>query len=515
MNERIIERLSNPVCYPGNPDSVEVIQTHLSVVCIAGDDVYKLKKPIKLPFVDYSTAERREHFCHEELRLNKRLCPKIYRDVAPLFEGAGGVTFVNEGGTVVDHAVLMHRLPEERMLNELLACDEVSGDAITEVARIVAAFHRDAERGPEVLEAGNPEHLQQYALDNFSETRAMRGSIFDSDLHAQLEKQARKDFNVLLPEFKSRVAEGRVLEGHGDLHTRNICLSEPIAIYDCIEFSVGLRCGDVATENAFLAMDLIYRGHPELAARYLDAYIEASGDEGQRALIPTLIRYRAMVRAKVSAIAAGEVELPAADRNEASASAKRHLNLTAASAIAEKGPLLVVACGLPAAGKSYVFGELARETGWQCLSSDAIRKELAGVAATKKLPGKFYTQEFSRRTYAELFHRAAECQVSGPILLDANFRSASRRSEAQETARRAGAKLVIVWFDTDENVIRDRMKSRDLDATVNMSDADWSVYTKLKASFEPPCSGEAFELLTLDGVAGREENISRILSFLM
>jgi hypothetical protein len=221
-----------------------------------------------------------------------------------------------------------------------------------------------------------------------------------------------------------------------------------------------------------------------------------------------------MVRAKVSAIAAGEAELPAADREGAADSARKHLNLAAASAIAEKGPILVIACGLPGAGKSFVLSELARETAWPCFASDAVRKELAGVASAAKLSAECYTDEFSARTYAELFRRAAQRLPSGPVLLDANFRSVALRARAREVAERAGAGLVILWFEAGEDVIRGRMARREA-GEHSVSDADWAVYTKLKAGFEPPGDGEAAIVVKLDGGVGLGENLARILDRLM
>ncbi len=511
MDKMVIERLGNPDCYPGNPGEVRIYQTHLSVVCVAGDFAYKLKKPLKLTFVDFSTAALREYYCREEVRLNRRLCPDVYLGVMPLFAGSDGVTFRNDaGGEVIDQAVHMRRLPQDRMLDEMLERDAVQAADVEAIAGIMARFHAAADRGPEVREAGSPAHLEKFALENFSETRTQIGAVFDPELHGLLEERTRKDFDRLRPALEARVAEGRVVEGHGDLHARNICLCDPIAIYDCIEFSAGFRCEDVATENAFLVMDLLYRGHRELARAYLDAYIAESGDAGQRALVPALVRYRAMVRAKVSAIVAGETEISAPDREGALASAKKHLHLCAASAVAEDGPLLVLACGLPATGKTTVLEELSRETGWPCLASDRVRKELAEVAADEKLPENFYSEAFSRRTYDELARRGVRCLDTSPVLLDANFRSQELRKRVADVARNAGARVVVVWFRVEDAVVERRMRARE-EAQKGVSDADLAVYGKLKAAFEEPSAEEGLEVVVVDGGAERGEVIARIL----
>jgi aminoglycoside phosphotransferase family enzyme/predicted kinase len=518
MNEAIIECLSHRGCYPGNPPEVSIIQTHLSVVCLAGENVYKLKKPIQLPFVDFSTRERREHFCREEVRLNRRLCPDVYRDVVPLYETASGWTFMaEEGAEVADYAVLMRRLPQGRMMDELLREDAVEEAEVRGVAAVMARFHDGAERGPEVLEAGDPERLQGYALDNFSETAGMVGDVFEGTLHEALGERTRKDFSRILPVLRERMMEGRVVDGHGDLHARNICLCDPVAIYDCIEFNAGFRCGDVATDNSFMVMDLIYRGHRKLAEAYLDAYVAESGDEGQREVMPALVRYRAMVRAKVAGIAAGEHELSKENREEARGSARRHLNLMAASAIEEDGAAWVIACGLPATGKSHVFGKLAAETGWPCLASDRVRKELAGAAPEERLAEEYYSPEFSRRTYAELFARARVLSAKGPVLLDANFPSADLRAEAKEMAAAGGVPLRVVFFEAPDEVIERRLAARE-EGSGGVSDADRSVYAKLKGGFERPSDEEGVRVLRADGAAaGAEtaETVARVLTGLL
>ena len=514
MDEQIIERLRDPDCYPGRPGDVEIYQTHLSVVCLAGDFAYKLKKPIKLPFVDFSTLALREHYCYEEIRLNRRLCPDLYLNVVPLLPGKKGVTFRDGDGEAVDYAVRMKRLPQDKMLNELLERNEVEAAGIREVARIMAAFHSGLERDEDLRAVGNPKVLQQFALDNFRDTREMRGRVFDETLHRLMQERARADLDRWLPVLEQRASCGRIVEGHGDLHARNVCMTDPPTIYDCLEFSAQLRCGDVATENAFLVMDLIYRGHPELARVYLETYIEESGDEEQRQLMPLLVRYRAMVRAKVSGIASGEEELSVAEREQALQSAKKHLNLAAASAIAEVGPVLILACGLPGTGKSYVFEELARECAWPIVSSDRVRKNLAGIPEQEHLIENFYSADFSRRTYAAMLAQAEDRLRIEPVLVDANFRSVELRKQAYEVAKQAGASIVVVWFRVEDEVVKNRLERRNENGKT-VSDAGVGVYEKLKDQFEPPTAGEEFEVFEVDGGLPREANVVRILAHLV
>jgi aminoglycoside phosphotransferase family enzyme/predicted kinase len=509
MTPEWIEQLKRPEIFPERPDEVEIIQTHLSIVCLAGDRVYKLKKSIQLPFADFSTLEKRSGFCERELRLNRRLCPEIYLEVVPLVKADdGGLHFVPGGegeadGEIVDFAVRMARMPADRMLDVLLEEDSVSGGEIRDIARRMVAFHREARRDDEVADLGSPGKLRRYALDNFEETRAMVGEVFSGALHRALERRTVADFDRFGDLLRQRADAGLVVEGHGDLHARNICMTDPVAIYDCIEFNPGFRCGDVANEHAFLVMDLRFRGHAELARLYLDAVIEAGGDEDIRRLMPMLVRYRAMVRAKVSAIAAGESEMPEKDRRESAATARRYLRLAGATA-ADESPAWIALCGLPATGKSTLARVLAETSGktWPVLSSDAIRKELAGVPPDARLPGSCYTPDFSRRTYDVIYQRAESASRTHPVvLLDANFRTRDERSAAREAAGRCGVRLVVVETSAAESVVRARLEKRvaDPDAT---SDADLAVYGKLKDEFESPDDDEADRVVRID--ANRE-----------
>lgn len=517
MDSSQLDSLNDPGLFSASREGFEIVQTHLSVVCLAGDFAYKFKKSIRLPFADFSTLERRRHFCEEEWQLNRRLCPEIYLEVLPLRRDQEGRLHLGEGeGEVIDYTLRMRRLPADRMLDVLLRKDRVTSSEIREIARLVVAFHAEALRGEEVRAWGDPDKLQEFALANFEETLFAVGPdrVLSGGLHAALAERTHRDFKKHLPLMRERAAAGHIVDGHGDLHARNICLSDPVAIYDCIEFNPAFRCGDTATEHAFLLMDLRCRGHAELAAVYRDAVLAATGDAEMGALLPMLVRYRAMVRAKVSVIEAGEVELPADKRESAASTAAAYLRLAAVSVIEEDGPWWLIFCGLPASGKSHLAGALAEVScgGWPILSSDRIRKELAGVAPTEKLPAHFYDAAFSRRTYAEVRTRAAATTgKNGVVLLDANFPRREERGLIFAAAKAAGARLAILHIDTDESIIRERLASRARDAG-SVSDADHTVYEKLKSGFEVPGEDEADLLLPVPGDIAANAAVDQILA---
>lgn len=513
MDPERIEELKDPAIYPEQPDSISILQTHLSVVVLSGESAYKFKKAIVLPFADFSTLEKRKYYCEEELRLNQRLCPEIYEEVVELRRNNAGNLRLDGNGEILDYAVKMRRLPGERMMDILLSENAVGAADIEAVARRVVAFHHVAERGPHVTASGDPEKLRDFAIANFSETRG----LFPGDLHGALAERTRRDFERNLPSLKSRAEAGYVVDGHGDLHARNICLIEPPAIYDCIEFNPSFRCGDVATEHAFLLMDLRFRGHQDLAMIYLDKVLAESRDEGMKEVLPTLIRYRAMVRAKVSAIMAREKEFSPEDRAEATEIAGQYLRFAAASAIEEDGPWWLVFCGLPASGKSRIAQLLVQTSraAWSILSTDRIRKELAGVPSTETLLPRFYSDDFSRRTYAEVRTRAiAGTGVNSVVILDANFRGRQERALARAAAREAGARLVILHIETDERTVIERLNHRKSDPR-SESDADREVYEKLKSGFEAPASEEADLLLSVSGDLSPDLAVEKILTALL
>ena len=499
----LLDALRNPACFPHAPHRVQVVQTHLSIVCLADELVFKLKKARTLPFVDFAPLDARRGFCREEVRLNRRLCPDTYLGTCSLRSGTGGdgVRFAaigdDDGPDDLDVAVVMRRLPQERMLDELLRVHTVHAAELETLACLVAAFHATAERSPAVRALGAPERLAQFACDNFTELAAIADHGLPPGLLTALARATEHDFQRLLPMLRERADRGLVVDGHGDLHCRNICMTAPPTVYDCIEFAPAFRCGDVATENAFLVMDLRYRGAPALAAAYERAYMAASGDTEQAALLPTLGSYRAMVRAKVAVFASGEVELPAVDRAAARDSARRHLLLAAAMALEARGPLWIVVFGPPASGKSTLCQALAALAGWPHFATDVVRKELAGLPTTERARAEHYTPEFTARTYAELAARATTASVNGApvVLLDGNFAVPEQRAELRPPA---GTTVLFAVVQVDAVTAAARAAQRASEPG-HTSDADAHITTVRHAAFATPEPAEGLRLVTLDG----------------
>ncbi|MCB1096697.1 MAG: AAA family ATPase [Verrucomicrobiae bacterium] len=512
LDPELLKRLEEADCYPSEPGDVQVIQTHLSVVCLAGDRVYKLKKPVKFAFADFSTRQLREQVCHDELCLNRRLCPEIYLGVVPLRKSdEGQYSFCEGAGQVVDHAVLMERLPDDRLMADVLAEGGVEASQVEEIAHKIAKFHTETEPDAATQDAGSPECQREAIVGNFAE---MEGCAHvDRRLLEAVERRTRVGLDDLVAALECRARDGRVVDGHGDLHTRNIFLVAPPKIFDCIEFNKRFRCGDVATENAFLIMDLIYRGRRDLAEHYLGSYIADTGDQGQADLMPMLVSFRAMVRSKVAALAADDESVSAEERDGHARSASQHLRL-AGAALLDQTPHLLVFCGLPATGKSTIARSLSEIAGWSHFSSDVVRKELAGAAPDEKLSERYYRRDFSDSTYERLIERACAAAEVAPAIADANFPSVERRRQLRRAANKRGCAVTFIWVRTDEHVVKQRLAERSGE-DAHGSDADLSVYEDLKEKFEQPADGEGFDVIQLDGAALTSNSLDQVLCHLL
>ena len=503
---RLLAALADPACFPHAPRAVQLVQTHLSIVCLADQLVYKLKKTITLPFVDFAPLGKRRHACREEVRLNRRLCPDVYLGTAALRPAAGtpALRFAplgdDDGPDDVDVAVVMRRLPQERMLDELLRAHSVTVAEVEALADHVARFHATTEVLPVDRALALVDELLRFAAANFPELAAVRGHGLPEHLLDALATAHARGCAALAEPLRARARRGLCLDGHGDLHARNICMTTPPAIYDCIEFELRFRCGDQALEVAFLVMDLRYRGSTPLADAFVRRYATARGDRELPKLLPTLTAYRAMVRAKVAAFAAAEPDLSAADRDGARGSARRHLELAAALQLEANGPRWLVLCGPPASGKSSLARALHELAGWPHFATDVVRKQLAGLAPHEPGRPEHYSDAFSQHTYATLHERAAAATAAGAtvVLLDGNFPTPAHRAAVAAAARRSGAAPTFVHVAVAPAIAATRAAARRTDPT-NVSDADPAVTAARHASFVPPVAAEGHPVLAVDG----------------
>lgn len=507
----LIRELRRPAAYPHPVGDVEVHRTHISVVFLAGDFAYKIKKPVELDFLDYSTLERRRRFCEEEVRLNRRLAPDVYLGVAAVVRRDGSIR-VEPGrtpgtpddggaadGAVVEWAVRMRRLPDERTLQSLVEGDEVGAEDLEGLAAHLADFHHRARRGPEVSRYGRFEVVAANARDNFSQSEDQVGRTVHADVFTRLralDEAALEEHRDLI---EARADRHVPRDTHGDLrldHVYFLADRDAPVIVDCIEFNPAFRFADPVADMAFLVMDLQQAGRRDLARAFADAYFRAAGDDEGRELLGFYVAYRAAVRGKVQGIKAAADDVPDAEREAAAATATGHW-LLALGALAppDERPALVLVGGLPATGKTTLARALADEAGFDVIRSDQVRKELAGLPAEVSAAAAYgegiYRPEWTDRTYAECLRRAEErLFAGGRVVVDASFHSEARRRTFREAAVRLGVRFRFLVCDAGREIVRRRLAARTGDA----SDADLEIYEGMAARWDPP--GRALRRVT-------------------
>lgn len=447
----------------------ELRETHISWVRLEGDRAYKVKKPIRLPWLDYGTLERRHELCREEVRLNRRLAPDLYLGVqtVPAPEGAPGA---------VEYAVVMRRYDEGRTLARLLDAGAVGEAEVRAVGRRIAAFHAEAERpaDPERSVAA----LERMLAENFATLRELAA-------HPDAIDDAERLTGAVLAgrraELLARARSGLVRDGHGDLRAEHVVLERGIEIVDCVEFDPALRQIDVGLDLAFLVMDLLRRDE-RLAAALVSAYREAGGDPGDDALVTFFATQRALIRAKVALVRAGQVTGADADRRTADAADLLALARRLAWRV-RLAPAAIV-CGPAASGKSTLSAVLAERAGAAVLASDVVRKALLGLGPGERAPADAYEPAVNRRTYEALGRRARELVERGePVVVDATFR---HRADRDAFRAAFGAPDDAVWIEcrAPARVLARRAAARLLDPD-RVSDADARVAMRQAAEWEP------------------------------
>ncbi len=516
----LVERLREPGVYSNNVVEVGFLQTHISLLFFAGDRVYKVKKPVDLGFLDFSTLERRRHYCEEEVRLNQALAPGVYLGVVPITEEDDGSLRIAGQGPVVEYAVEMRRLPQAQMLDRVLERGEIDNEQMRSLAQLLARFHRDAPTGRGVDQYGTPDAVALNVRENFEQTRDFASSPGETAragartlspvLHAFLSRRAEAFLAREHELLSSRVAEGRIRDGHGDLHAGNICLPDGgIVVYDRIEFSERFRCSDVACDLAFLAMDLDLLRFRAFSSYLVRCYAELAKDDALELLVRFYKGYRAIVRAKIASIASVARELVAAEREERRLDALRHFHLAASY---ELPPALVLSCGLPASGKSFAARAIAEPFEAPVFRSDVRRKQLARLAPTQLPPVEYgtglYSPEMTDRTYASLRDEARATLLRGrTAIVDASFSSERSRRPFVELAAELRVPFVIVELSVPEETIRERLERRAHESG-NPSDADLGIYFAMREEYEPPDELGAESLARVDARLPVEEIVA-------
>jgi aminoglycoside phosphotransferase family enzyme/predicted kinase len=453
-------------------EAVEWRETHVSLLALTKDRVWKCKKAVRFPFVDLSTVAMRRANCEREVALNRRLAPDVYVGAVPL----------DDAGVVVDHLVEMRRLPDDRRLAAVVGRGDGAGErCVDEIATVLARFHDHAATGAAVDRAATQAALSALWTSNVGEVRPFAGTLLDASQVDRVGEEASRYLAGRDALFRERIAGGRIRDGHGDLLADDVfCLDDGPRILDCLEFDDGLRFGDVLADVAFLAMELERLDRPVLARRLLDGYARKAGDAWPSSLAHLYVAYRALVRTKVSCLRASDDPESAPAAQALLALCERHL--------ANGRVRIVLIGGPPATGKSTVARALGVATGWPVIRSDEVRKERAGIQPTTSaiapVDRGLYEPSASRHIYAELLDRARlRLERGRSVILDASWPSGEARSAATAVADATASEL-DAFVCTVEPEVADARAAARARAGDDASDATPAIAAALRARFE-------------------------------
>jgi aminoglycoside phosphotransferase family enzyme/predicted kinase len=490
--------LLQPAVYEHPVTEIQLIETHISWVVLTGSYVYKIKKPVNLGFLDFSTLEKRRFCCNEEIRLNSRLAAEIYLDVVAI-TGTPGQPVLQGDGQVIEYAVKMVQFPQQAQLDNMLTEGRLGNTHIDAIAEMVAKFHQAIDSAPADSEFGSPAYVHHPVAENFSQIREhLHTNKYDDQL-ADLEAWSNSVFKSLTPVFERRKRDGFIRECHGDMHLRNLVWfdNKPLA-FDCLEFNPALRWIDTLSEVAFLVMDLQDRKQPALAQRFLNCYLQHCGDYRGMQVFSFYLVYRALVRAKVAAIRAGQQGIDEAEKTAAENEFQAYLHL-AQSYTRSPVPKLVITCGMSASGKSTLTEPLLEAMDAIRVRSDVERKRLFGIdpAADSKagIDEGIYTAEAGIKTYARLRQLAGVLLDAGfTVIIDAAFLKFEQRQPFMQLAGEKCVPFIILEFTASADTLRERIRARAHD----VSDADLSVLEHQLASTRPLSDEELRYNITVD-----------------
>jgi uncharacterized protein len=479
--EEIAAAMAGPSFYPHRPPRVEVRETLISWVFLAGELAFKLRKEVVFPFLDYGTPDRRRHMCEEEIRLGRRLAPALYLGVRAVVPRDGGFALAAAGHEeALEHVVAMRRFDEAATLAARVEKGGVTEADVRALARHIARFHSAVEAAPPG--SFGPPQVAATVSENFTTLLAFTDEIGHPRL-AAAHRFAVAFLHGRHAQLAARVASGHVRDCHGDLRAEHVILEEGgVAIFDPVEFDPALRLIDVAADLAFLVMELVEAGHEELAAALVDEYRVAGGDDGGDALLAFYAAYRAWVRAKVACLRAGELP-PGEGRRRELEHARGLAGLGERLSWRARRPLVLVVCGASATGKTHLADALAAASGLAHLSSDRVRKELAGLPPEGRAPLREYSEEASMRTYGELGARASAAATRGGAVVDATFRRRAHRDAFAAGYGDRSPAPVFVECRAPAPVVAERARRREVEPG-RVSDATAEIAARQLREFE-------------------------------
>jgi len=501
MQALLIQSLQSAAVFDHPADSIEVLETHISWVILAGDYAYKFKKAVNFGFLDFSTLQKRHFYCQEELRLNRRFAPQLYLDVVCI-TGSVAQPVINGEGKPLEYAVKMRRFSQDCLLGKLAAGRRLLPGHVDEIAALLAGIHDTVDRAGADTEFGHAEGIHHWVLDNFSQIKAaLQPEVMKPEL-GRLGNWCQEEFSAVRTQLELRRKNGFVRECHGDLHLGNLALvGGRITPFDCIEFNPQLRWIDVMSEAAFLVMDLMDRGYAGLAYRFLNGYLQRSGDYPGLRVLRYYLVYRALVRAKVAALRLVQSARDSEDRAEARRDFEGYISLAANWAVVP-APCMLIMHGVSGSGKSWYASQLVEKLGAIQLRSDVERKRLYGYRADadtgSDVQAGIYSRAASEKTYAQLARLAESVIAAGlPVIVDAAFLQLDERQRFRQLAQSCQVPFAILHLEADETTLIDRIDRR-RQLGNDPSEAGIEVLKSQLATQEPLAASELADVLRME-----------------
>ncbi|MDX9788425.1 MAG: AAA family ATPase [Desulfobacterales bacterium] len=512
--QQLFDAMKQPEFYPHSAASIESRETHISMVFLTGRVAYKIKKSVNLEFLDFTTLEKRRHFCRREVVLNRRLSEDIYLSVVKIYWD--GERYALKGpGSVVEYAVKMRQLSEKQSMTAMLAAHTFTFENTERLAQHLADFYRNAKTGGAINALGSWRTVWQNCEENFKQIKEFPADFFDSQMMSIVRGATRAFLKRKRRLFERRVKDGKIRDCHGDLKTDHVYDTGEIQIIDCIEFNQRFRYADIAADIAFLAMDLDALGHAALSRAFLKEIVRQTADTNLYGLIDFYKCYRAIVRAKTTAFRMKEIPADTPEKKALRKQIDRFMLLAYEYARCFTRPTLWIIHGLPASGKSTVAKGLSAALDIAVFNSDVVRKELFGIdMLTPRVVSygtDIYSKEATALTYGQLLLKAQEEIMNGrSVILDATFGTRHQRKEASRLAEDEDANIHFIECVAPERILRRRLSARKTGSSV--SDARLAHFEQIKKRYERVDrlnEASSFRINTNQPVS---ESLGRILS---
>uniref|UniRef100_A0A7C5KFK5 Aminoglycoside phosphotransferase domain-containing protein n=1 Tax=Thermodesulfobium narugense TaxID=184064 RepID=A0A7C5KFK5_9BACT len=475
----LIKAMSDPAFYPHKAE-VKLITTHISYVFLTGKYVYKIKKPVNFGFLDFSTLENRKKFCEKEILLNSRINPNLYLGVLPI-SLINNSYILNSTENIVEYCIKMIELPQESLMSNLLLQNKVSQQDINRIAKKVVDFHKIANK---IKDTQFVDSIKYNLEENFRQTENIVNWLISKHNYNLIKKSSLNFFETHRSDFLDRMKGNLFVDGHGDLHSKNISIMpDDIYIFDCIEFNERFRIQDIASEVSFLSMDLDFNNRSDLSPIYINTYQQLSNKE----IMPYLNffkSYLAYVRGKVLSFSF----LNEPENKELEKTLRRYFRLSA-KYFDNTLPSIFVICGLSGTGKSALAKRLSAKTNIKRLSSDEIRKELAGIPKYESAKATYnegiYSHEFTEKVYNKIFELSKlEIESNRSVIIDATFNSDFYRKKIINLQENLGVDMFLIEREADFEIVKERLTKRAAKRNTS-SDADLEIYRRQLSEYRP------------------------------